>query len=94
MISISSAVRKATGLKGGDPIHVELHVADVPREVRMPADFNAALTAEPQAGEFFAQLSNSLQRYHVDNINAAKTDETRRRRVEKAVALFLEGRQR
>jgi Domain of unknown function (DUF1905) len=30
MISISAAVRKATGLKGGDPIRVTLTVADTP----------------------------------------------------------------
>jgi hypothetical protein len=32
----------------------------------------AALCADPTAKAFFAELSNSLQRYHVDNINAAK----------------------
>jgi|SRR5665213_784201 len=93
-ISISSDVRKTTGLKGGDPIHVELTVATTPREMQMPADFEAALAADPQARVFFTQLSNGLQRYHVDNINAAKTDETRKRRIEKAVGLFLEGKQR
>jgi hypothetical protein len=30
LISISAAVRKATGLKGGDPIRVTLTVADTP----------------------------------------------------------------
>jgi hypothetical protein len=94
MISISSEVRKSTGLKGGDPIHVELTVATAPREVQVPADFEAALAASPQARVFFAQLSNGLQRYHVDNINAAKTDDTRKRRVEKAIGLFLAGKQR
>src|SRR5487761_2629012 len=44
MISLSSAIRKATGLKGGDPIHVELTVADSPREVQVPTDFEDALT--------------------------------------------------
>src|SRR5215469_18896582 len=33
MISISAAVRKQTGLKGGDPIHVTLTLADTPREL-------------------------------------------------------------
>jgi hypothetical protein len=94
MISISSAVRSATGLKGGDPIHVELSVAEAPREVNTPDDFEAALAAVPKARAFFVGLSNSLQRYHVDNINGAKTEETRKRRIEKAVGLFIEGKQR
>jgi hypothetical protein len=94
MISISAAVRSATGLKGGDPIRVTLTVADTPRAVELPADFAAALAADERAGAFFEKLSNSLQRYHIDNINAAKSAETRQRRLEKAIALFREGKQR
>lgn len=94
MIGISAAVRKETGLKGGDPIIVTLRVADTPREVNMPADFAAALAANRRAGAFFATLSNSLQRYHIDTINAAKADDTRRRRIEKAVALLAAGKRR
>ncbi len=94
MISISAAIRKETGLKGGDPVHVTLTLADTPREVNVPGDFAAALSADPDAGAFFAALSNSLQRYHVDNITEAKTAETRQRRIEKAVSLFREGKKR
>jgi hypothetical protein len=94
MISISAAVRKETGLKGGDPIHVTLTVADTPREVEVPSDFAAALSADPEARAFFDKLSNSLQRYHVETINAAKTTATRQRRIEKAISLFREGKQR
>ena len=94
MISISAAVRKATGLKGGDPIHVTLTVADAPRDVTIPADFAAALVADEQAGAFFGTLSNSMQRYHVDTITAAKSADTRQRRIDKAIALFRAGKQR
>ena len=94
MISISAAVRNATGLKGGDPIRVTLTVADTAREVDVPADFAAALAADERARAFFERLSNSMQRYHVDNINAAKSADTRQRRIDKAIALFLDGRQR
>lgn len=94
MVGISAAIRKATGLQGGDPIHVTLTLADAPPEVDMPDDFAAALTADPPAQTFFATLSNSLQRYHVDNINAAKAAETRQRRIEKAISLFRERRKR
>jgi hypothetical protein len=94
MIGISAAVRAATGLTGGDPIRVTLTVADTPREVDVPADFAAALAAEDGTSAFFEKLSNSLQRYHVDNVNGAKTAETRQRRIEKAAALFREAKQR
>ncbi|MFC5379287.1 YdeI/OmpD-associated family protein [Aquipuribacter nitratireducens] len=94
MISVSAAVREAAGLTAGDVIDVTLRVADTPREVDVPADLAAALAARPAAAAFFAGLSNSLQRYHVDQVNGAKTDETRQRRIAKAVELFLAGRQR
>ena len=88
MISISAAVRKATGLTGGDPIRVTLTVADTPQGVALPADFAAALAGDEQASAFFGKLSNSMQRYHVDNITAAKSADTRQRRIDKAIALF------
>jgi len=94
MVSVSAAVRKATGLGGGDPVRITLTVADTPREVTVPDDFAAALAADEQAAAFFAGLSNSLQRYHVDNITGAKSADTRQRRVDKAIALFREGKQR
>ena len=94
MISISAAVRKATGLQGGDPIQVTLTVADAPRELEIPADFAAALAADEQAAAFFGTLSNSLQRYHVDLITSAKTADTRQRRLDKALGLFRAGKQR
>jgi hypothetical protein len=93
MIGISAAIRQATGLKGGDPIRVALTVADTPREVDVPADLGAALAAA-DVGAFFEKLSNSLQRYHVNTVNDAKTAETRQRRIEKAVELFRDGKQR
>jgi uncharacterized protein YdeI (YjbR/CyaY-like superfamily) len=39
-------------------------------------------------------LSNSLQRYHCEQVAGAKSDETRQRRIDKAVALFLAGKKR
>ncbi len=94
LVSVSAAVRQATGLAAGDPVRVTLTLADTPREVDVPADLAAALAADEQAGAFFATLSNSLQRYHVDTVNGAKTAETRQRRIGKAVALFRAGQKR
>jgi hypothetical protein len=94
MISVSAAVRTATGLQGGDPVQVMLTVADRPREVVIPDDFAVALAADEQAGAFFGTLSNSLQRYHVDSITSAKSADTRQRRIDKAIALFQAGKQR
>jgi hypothetical protein len=93
MLSFSSEHRKKSGLKGGEPIHVELAVATTPREVKMPDAFLKALK-DSNAIDFFNSLSNSLQRYHCDLINGAKTEETRQRRIDKAISLFKKGKKR
>lgn len=93
MISFNAAVRKDTGLAAGDAISVTLTVMDQPREVNVSEDFAAAMEATGTRA-FFDALSNSLQRFHADSINGAKTDETRQRRIEKAVGLFAEGKKR
>lgn len=94
LISVSAAIRKETGLAAGDPISVTLTLNEAPRTVEIPDDFAAALAANPGAEEFFAALSNSLQRYHLDQITSAKTAETRQRRIDKSIGLFLEGKKR
>jgi hypothetical protein len=94
LVSVSAAVRKATGLKGNDAVQVRLTVAESPRAVEIPDDFAAALAASKPAQVFFAALSNSLQRLHIDSINGAKTADTRQRRIEKSIGLFLEGKKR
>lgn len=94
LIGLSAAIRAETGLRGGDPVSVTLTVADAPREVDVPADLAAAMDESGSARAFFDGLSNSLRRYHVDSVNAAKAPETRQRRIDKAVALFEAGEQR
>jgi len=94
LVGVTAATRKATGLAGGDAIHVVLTLATAPREVSVPDDFAAAMAANPPTADFFAGLSNSVRRFHIDNVNGAKTDDTRQRRIEKAIALFVAGKQR
>jgi hypothetical protein len=93
LVPVSAAIRAATGLAGGDPIRVTLRIAERP-EVQLPTDFAEALAVDPAARAFFDGLSESLQRYHVDTVESAKTPETRQRRIEKATSLFLEGKKR
>ncbi len=94
MVSVSAAVRKETGLAGNDAVHVTLTLADGPQPVKIPADLNAAFAANTSAHAFFTTLPNSLQRFHVDNINAAKSPETRQRRIDKSISLFLDRKKR
>jgi len=94
LVGVNADVRAASGLQAGDAVRVTLTVADTPREVVIPDDLAARLSEDEPVRLFFSALSNSLQRYHIDTINAARTPETRQRRIDKAVALFREGRKR
>jgi uncharacterized protein YdeI (YjbR/CyaY-like superfamily) len=62
--------------------------------VTVPVDFAAALDAEPDARRMFDGLSYSNKSWHVLQIQGAKTDETRQRRIAKSVATLREGRPR
>ena len=94
MVGVSSQHRAASGLKAGDEVDVELVLDTAPRTVELPADFAAALDAEPAARATFDKLSNSNKGYHVSLVTGAKSDETRQRRIEKAVATLREGKPR
>lgn len=94
LIGVSAENRVAAGVAGGDEIEVDLELDREPRVVELPADFAAALDAEPDARRTFDALSNSNKGWHVGSITGAKTDETRRRRIEKSVATLRAGRPR
>jgi len=86
LIPFSSDKRAATGIAGGDAITVELEVDTSPRTVELPADFAAALDATPGAREAYERLAPSHKKAHVTAIEGAKAADTRRRRIDAAVA--------
>jgi uncharacterized protein YdeI (YjbR/CyaY-like superfamily) len=92
MLGISAEIRQITGVTAGDHVELDLELDTEPREVAVPPDLAAALAGDPEAGRFFAGLSYSNQRRHVMAIDQAKTDQTRQRRIEKAVELFHQGK--
>jgi len=94
MVGFNADHRAASGLRGGDEIYVEIEVDREPRTVDVPAELVAALDAEPKAKETFYKLSNSMKGYHVSQVTAAKTEETRQRRIEKSIAVLREGKPR
>jgi hypothetical protein len=80
LIPFSSDKRAATGLAGGETITVEVTLDTAPRSVEIPADLAEALDAADARGAFDA-LSPSARKAHVTNVEGAKADETRRRRI-------------
>ena len=92
LISVSADVRSKTGIKGSEAVTVTLELDTQPREVALPADFEKALKANKEAKAFFESLSYSNKQRYVLPIGEAKTEETRQRRIEKAVKDLSEGK--
>ena len=94
MVGVRAENRAGTGVKGGDEVDVDIALDTAPREVVVPPDFAAALDAEPAARSTFDRLSYSNKSWHTYQLAAAKTDETRQRRIAKSIEALREGRMR
>jgi hypothetical protein len=85
MVPLSAENRSRAGVAAGDDVEVRLELDTEPREVSVPADLAAALDAEPAAKARFEDLSYSRKRWYALQIEDARTDATRQRRIAKAV---------
>ena len=85
MVGVSAENRAKTGVTGGDEVDVEIALDTEQREVTIPADFAQALKANTGAKKKFDELSYSKKQGLVLPIEGAKTQETRERRIEKAI---------
>jgi hypothetical protein len=94
MVGLSGERRVAAGVVGGDIVDVDLELDTAPREIAVPADLGAALDAEPVARRTFDGLSYSNKSWHTLQIEGARTDETRQRRIAKSVEILKQGRPR
>lgn len=85
MVSLSKAHRDASGIKAGDSIEVSIEVDTEPRTVEVPEDLAAALAARAGATEAFEKLAPSKKKEFVRQVQDAKSQETRNRRIAKVV---------
>lgn len=85
LISLSSENRKNAGVKGGDTLEIEVILDTEPRTVEVPEALQAAFEANPTGQIAFNRLTPSKQKALVLSINDAKTEETRAKRVVKAI---------
>jgi hypothetical protein len=94
LVGVSAEHRAAAGVAGGEVHDIDLELDDAPRTVELPEDFAAALAVDEAARRTWDGLSNSNKGWHVSSIEGAKSEETRRRRIEKSVAALREGKPR
>ena len=90
-IGVSAENRQAAGVVAGQELDVIVELDTEPREVTVPPDFAAALRDDALAAKKFESLSYSHKRQHILSIEGAKPDETRQRRVAKAVVALRGG---
>ena len=86
MLPLSAEHREAAGVKAGDPVEVTIELDLEPRTVEVPADLAAALAEKPGAAAAFAALAFSLRKEYVRQVETAKAQETRARRIAAIVA--------
>jgi antitoxin component of MazEF toxin-antitoxin module len=89
LISLSADNRKNANVKGGDELEVTLELDTAPRTVELPVELQKALDKNITAKANFEKLAPSKKKAIVVSIGEAKTDETRLRRVEKAIESLL-----
>ena len=90
-LGLRSEIRSAAGIEVGDSVDVVLELDDAPREVEVPAALTAALEADAAARAAFGALAFTHRREYADWVASAKRDETRERRVAKALEMLRGG---
>lgn len=88
LISFNADTRAKTGRGAGDEVEVTLEHDTAPRTVEVPEVLAIALAADPVAAAAWAKLAPSHQKAHVTAILDAKSDDTRNRRVAKAIDML------
>lgn len=82
-IGMSKAARAQLGVEIGDEVDAMIALDDAER---VPADLAAALDADAQLRAAFEALSYTRRKEIAAGVAGAKRDETRRRRIEAAIA--------
>ena len=89
LISLSAENRNNAKVKGGDKVDIKLELDLAPRTVDVPTELQNALDKNKTAKANFEKLAPSKKKALVLSVSEAKTDETRLRRIEKAVQSLL-----
>ncbi len=91
MVGISAEHRAASGISAGDEVDVDVELDTQPRLVTVPEDLATALDADPDARRTWDAGAYSYRKEVVRSLEDAKTEETRVRRLAKAVTALHEG---
>ena len=90
-LGLRKEIRDAAGIDVGDAVEVVIDRDDAPREVSVPDELVTALAADPEAKEAFDGLAFTHRKEYAEWIAEAKREETRARRVQKALEMLHSG---
>jgi bifunctional DNA-binding transcriptional regulator/antitoxin component of YhaV-PrlF toxin-antitoxin module len=91
-LGLSKEVRETAGIEVGDEVEVALDRDEAPREVQIPAALLAALEADSAAKAAFDKLAFTHRKEYARWIDEAKKEETRERRIAKALEMLKSGK--
>jgi hypothetical protein len=90
-LGLRADVRRAAGLEVGDSVDVVLERDDAPRVVEVPPALAAALEADGVARGAYDALAFTHRREYAEWIGSARREDTRERRVGKALEMLRSG---
>jgi uncharacterized protein YdeI (YjbR/CyaY-like superfamily) len=90
MLPMVKAIREQTGTGPGDNVEVELWKVEELRTVEVPTQFKEAMKKQGVMS-LFDRLSYTHRREYCRWITEAKTEETRLKRLKKAVEMLKNG---
>ncbi len=85
LMGFNKAVRAQLGVEAGDVIDVVIELDEEPRVYDAPPELAAELAQDPAAQAAWDALAPSKRKEHARSITEAKGDDTRARRVAKAL---------
>ena len=91
LVGLSTDVRTGAGVAAGDTVTLELKLDTEPRTVEVPPPLAHALAADPEAKATYDGLAFTHRREYARWIAEAKREETRERRVAKALEMLHAG---
>src|SRR5262249_34698656 len=90
LLGVHKAIRDQLGKRPGDTVEVTLIKSEEERTVEVPSEFHALMKKEGLL-DFFEKLSYTHRKEYCRWITEAKKEETRVRRLEKAIAMLRDG---
>ncbi len=91
LLGLNRAVRESAGVEAGDKVEVAIELDTDPREVEIPQALARALSADPDAQAAFERLAFTHRKEYARWVAEAKREETRDRRVARALQMLSEG---